>query len=272
MKRTIRSILSFVLAVTILTASAASASALSCPFTVTDCFNKAGCAPDGCGVLNGVAAICRTTGSCLDDLLSRFIQCRDHHTLPLIPSVIAPTEAPAIAPTEAVTEMPTQSATEAPAPLPTDSPDDAPAVTPAEVPTEAPADEPDEEVYHLNEYEQKVAELINDIRRSNGLGTLSINTQLSRVARVKAQEMHDKRYFDHNSPTYGTPFEMMRSFGVRYRTAGENIAMGYRTPQAVVDGWMNSDGHRANILNPNFTEIGMGYVADGAYWSQMFIG
>ena len=97
--------------------------------------------------------------------------------------------------------MPTQSATEAPAPLPTDSPDDAPAVTPAEVPTEAPADEPDEEVYHLNEYEQKVAELINDIRRSNGLGTLSINTQLSRVARVKAQEMHDKRYFDHNSPT-----------------------------------------------------------------------
>jgi len=65
---------------------------------------------------------------------------------------------------------------------------------------------------------------------------------------------------------------MMRAFGLRYRYAGENIAYGQRTPQAVVNAWMNSSGHRANILNANYTQIGVGYVADGNYWTQMFIG
>ena len=84
--------------------------------------------------------------------------------------------------------------------------------------------------------------------------------------------MHDKGYFSHTSPTYGSPFDMMKQFGITYRTAGENIAMGYPTAEAVVDGWMNSEGHRANILNASFTEIGVGYVADGNYYTQMFIG
>ncbi len=84
--------------------------------------------------------------------------------------------------------------------------------------------------------------------------------------------MHDKRYFSHQSPTYGSPFDMMKQFGITYRTAGENIAMGQSTPQAVVNAWMNSEGHRANILNASFTQIGMGYVADGHYWTQQFIG
>ena len=82
----------------------------------------------------------------------------------------------------------------------------------------------------------------------------------------------DNRYFAHNSPTYGTPFQMMKAFGLSYRTAGENIARGYATPQAVVNGWMNSSGHRANILNAGYTQIGVGYVAQGNYWTQMFIG
>ena len=84
--------------------------------------------------------------------------------------------------------------------------------------------------------------------------------------------MHDNQYFSHTSPTYGSPFDMMKQFGISYRTAGENIAMGQQSPQAVVDAWMNSEGHRANILNSSYTQIGMGYVADGNYWSQMFIG
>ena len=88
----------------------------------------------------------------------------------------------------------------------------------------------------------------------------------------KSQDMHDKNYFSHTSPTYGSPFDMMKSFGISYRTAGENIAKGYRTPQAVVDGWMNSEGHRANILNASFKQIGVGYYANGYYWTQMFIG
>ena len=101
---------------------------------------------------------------------------------------------------------------------------------------------------------------------------MKANAELSRVARIKSQDMRDRGYFSHTSPTYGSPFDMMKSFGIRYRTAGENIAMGYRTPQSVVDGWMNSEGHRANILNSSFTEIGVGYVASGNYWTQMFIG
>ena len=80
------------------------------------------------------------------------------------------------------------------------------------------------------------------------------------------------KYFSHTSPTYGTPFQMMKNFGITYRTAGENIARGQISPKAVVDAWMNSSGHRANILNSSFTHIGVGYAENGRYWTQMFIG
>ena len=121
-------------------------------------------------------------------------------------------------------------------------------------------------------YEADVVSLTNRERAKYGLPALSEDWELSRVARYKSQDMHDRHYFSHTSPTYGSPFEMMRAFGLSYRSAGENIAMGYRTPAAVVEGWMNSEGHRANILNASFTRIGVGYVADGHYWTQMFIG
>jgi uncharacterized YkwD family protein len=121
-------------------------------------------------------------------------------------------------------------------------------------------------------YEAKVIELVNDIRKSNGLSTFATNVDLCQVARYKSQDMVDKNYFSHTSPTYGSPFDMMKQFGISYRTAGENIAYGYRTPESVVEGWMNSEGHRKNILNPSFTQIGVGYVSDGHYWTQMFIG
>lgn len=124
----------------------------------------------------------------------------------------------------------------------------------------------------VRSYEQEVIRLVNAERAKAGLAALTEDWELSRVARYKSQDMHDLRYFSHTSPTYGSPFAMMRAFGIRYRTAGENIAMGYRTPQAVVAGWMNSPGHRANILNPNYTKIGVGYVADGSYWTQHFVG
>ncbi len=120
-------------------------------------------------------------------------------------------------------------------------------------------------------YEQQVITLVNQIRAENGLAPLQSNWQLCRVARYKSQDMKDNRYFSHTSPTYGSPFDMIRNFGITYRTAGENIAKGYSTPQAVVDGWMNSSGHRANILNASYTEIGVGYVPEGHYWTQMFL-
>lgn len=121
-------------------------------------------------------------------------------------------------------------------------------------------------------YEQEVVRLVNEIRVKNGLKTLTHDWELSRVARYKSQDMRDNRYFSHTSPVYGSPFQMIKSFGLTYRSAGENIAKGQATPQAVVNAWMNSSGHRANILNASYTHIGVGYVADGKYWTQMFIG
>ena len=121
-------------------------------------------------------------------------------------------------------------------------------------------------------FENEVIRLVNEQRAKNGLKALAANWELSRVARYKSQDMVDNRYFSHTSPTYGTPSQMIKAFGLTYRTAGENIAYGQRTPQAVVSAWMDSSGHRANILNASYTQIGVGYVSSGHYWTQMFIG
>lgn len=123
----------------------------------------------------------------------------------------------------------------------------------------------------LVSFEQEVVRLVNEIRRERGLSALEHDWQLARVARIKSEDMKNNRYFSHTSPTYGSPFQMIKSFGITYRSAAENIAKGYSTPQAVVNGWMNSSGHRANILNSSFTHIGVGYVEEGHYWTQMFI-
>ena len=121
-------------------------------------------------------------------------------------------------------------------------------------------------------YENEVIRLVNEIRVKNGLNTLTADWQLCRVARYKSQDMKDNNYFSHNSPVYGSPFDMIKNFGISYRSAAENIAKGQKTPQAVVNAWMNSSGHRANILNSSYKKIGVGYVASGNYWTQMFIG
>ncbi len=121
------------------------------------------------------------------------------------------------------------------------------------------------------DFETEVVRLVNQKRAEQGLKPLTQDWQLSRVARYKSQDMKDLGYFSHTSPTYGSPFQMMKSFGISYRSAGENIAKGYSTPEAVVNAWMNSPGHRANILNSTYTHIGVGYIASGNYWTQMFI-
>jgi len=123
--------------------------------------------------------------------------------------------------------------------------------------------------------EKQVVTIVNQERAKNGLAPLKENWQLSRVARYKSEDMRDKNYFSHTSPTYGSPFDMMKNFGIKYMAAGENIAMGQQTPTAVMTAWMNSAGHKANILNSNFTEIGVGVAKDKngtIYWTQQFIG
>lgn len=121
-------------------------------------------------------------------------------------------------------------------------------------------------------YEQEVVQLVNAERARYGLSALTIRADLCRYARVKSQDMQQSGYFSHTSPNYGSPFDMMKSFGITYSTVGENIAMGYDSPEAVVNAWMNSEGHRANILSSSYTQIGVGYVAEGGYWTQWFVG
>ena len=119
--------------------------------------------------------------------------------------------------------------------------------------------------------EEQVASLVNKERAKEGLAPLTIDWELARVAKYKSQDMHDKNYFSHTSPTYGSPFDMMKSFGISYNAAGENIAQGQTSATQVMEAWMNSSGHRANIMDAKFTHIGVGYVKDGNYWTQMFI-
>jgi len=128
------------------------------------------------------------------------------------------------------------------------------------------------ESQQLNAFEQEVVELTNKEREKQGLNPLKIDDELSKVAREKSRDMGANNYFSHDSPTYGSPFDMMKQYDITYRTAGENIAKGQRTPEEVVNGWMNSDGHRANILSGEFTHIGVGYVEQGNHWTQQFIG
>ncbi|WP_413302896.1 SafA/ExsA family spore coat assembly protein [Bacillus sp. 1P10SD] len=125
----------------------------------------------------------------------------------------------------------------------------------------------------IKSVENQVIQLTNQERAKNGLPAMTADWELSRVARYKANDMRDKNYFSHTSPTYGSPFDMIKNFGISYRSAAENIAAGQTTPASVVQSWMNSSGHRANILSSN-TRIGVGYAKGGSYgyyWVQMFI-
>lgn len=121
-------------------------------------------------------------------------------------------------------------------------------------------------------YERQVAQLVNAERSRSGLPALTLRAELCRLARVKSQDMQENAYFSHTSPTYGSPFAMMQSFGITYAHAGENIAMGYSSPEAVFSAWMQSQSHRANILSASYTALGVGYASDGGYWTQWFVG
>ncbi|MFB4165156.1 CAP domain-containing protein [Alteribacillus sp. JSM 102045] len=132
----------------------------------------------------------------------------------------------------------------------------------------------DEEAASESEFEQEVIRLTNEEREKQGLEPLESYSELSDVARDKSEDMRDAGYFSHNSPNYGSPFDMMDTYGIEYQGAGENIAAGQQSPEQVVEGWMNSEGHRENILNADFTHIGVGHAEGGSYgnyWTQMFV-
>ena len=124
----------------------------------------------------------------------------------------------------------------------------------------------------VSQQAQQVLQLVNAERQKAGLNALTLSDKLTDVAQVKAEDMAKNNYFSHTSPTYGSPFEMLQHFGISYKAAGENIAHNQRSAQEVMNAWMNSSGHRANILNANFTDLGVGYAnPDSPYWVQEFI-
>ncbi|MGE7878728.1 CAP domain-containing protein [Peribacillus muralis] len=123
--------------------------------------------------------------------------------------------------------------------------------------------------------EQQILRLVNEERSKAGLPNVEMDTSLSKTATLKSEDMRDHDYFNHTSPTYGSPFDMMKAFGITYKYAGENIAAGQPSGESVMKSWMNSPGHKANILNKNYTHIGIGHATGGNYshyWTQQFIG
>jgi len=185
-------------------------------------------------------------------------------TKPAQPTTTKPAQPTTAKPAQPTTAKPVQPTTAKPVQPTTAKPAQPATAKPAQ-PTPAPS------TSTLSAYEQKVVTLTNQERAKQGLPALKVDSALSKVARIKSQDMYNANYFSHTSPTYGSPFDMMKRFGISYRTAGENIAMGQKTPEAVVQAWMNSAGHRANILNSSYTHIGIGYVAGKNIWTQQFI-
>ncbi|MFY3791468.1 S-layer homology domain-containing protein [Ureibacillus sp. MALMAid1270] len=119
----------------------------------------------------------------------------------------------------------------------------------------------------------EVLKLVNAERAKVKVPPLKLNMGVTKVAQIKAQDMYDNDYFDHRSPTYGYASEMLKYFGVDFDNVAENAATGQLSAQEVVTDWMNSPGHRSNILDSYGTEIGIGVVQGekGTFWVQMFI-
>ena len=188
----------------------------------------------------------------------------------------APTAAPTEKPTQKPTEAPTAEPTEKPTQKPTEAPTAAPTEKPTQKPTEAPAELPTNSCNSIYDAETekdcytlsyKVFEIVNQERIKAGVKPLKFNNDMYKAAMVRAKECDES--FSHDRPNGTSCFTALKEAGVKYLSAGENIAMGYRTPADVMKGWMDSEGHRNNILNPNFTDFACGVYKSG-YWSQFF--
>lgn len=169
-------------------------------------------------------------------------------------------------------KLPAPTTTPKPAPKPTPAP--TPAPTPTPTPAPAPATGTPNYNAPVTSMETQMINLVNQERTKNGLQPLTIDMRIIKTARMKSQDMIAKKYFDHQSPTYGSPFDLIKSQGITYKTAGENIA-GAATVDKAHTLLMNSAGHRANILNPKYTKIGIGIIQGGPYGlmiTQHFLG
>ena len=151
---------------------------------------------------------------------------------------------------------------------PSETPSDTPETKPSETPDSTPSQTPSGSTQ--SSFAAEVVSLVNAERAKYGLSALTIDAKVQQAAQVRAQETVQS--FSHTRPSGASFSSALTEAGVSYTRAGENIAYGQATPQAVVSAWMNSEGHRANILSKNFTKIGVGYTLSGgtAYWAQLF--
>ncbi|MDV2685039.1 CAP domain-containing protein [Alkalihalophilus lindianensis] len=202
----------------------------------------------------------------LEDLLNQW-----NVTLPELEKEIkAEQPAPEQKVEEPAAEQPQTEEPKEEAPTQEEQPEAQPAQpAPQPAPSQQPEQNAEQKAEGLTAEEQQMVDLVNEERQKQGLAPLKADLELTEVARVKAQDMIDNNYFAHQSPTYGSPFDMLNQFGVQYNTAGENLA-GNQTVEAAHQALMNSDGHRANILGGNYTEVGIGIV-DGGPYGKMFV-
>ena len=192
-------------------------------------------------------------------------------TQPSKPVTTQPSKPVVTQPSKPVVTQPSKPVVTQPSKPVTTQPSKPVATTPTTPTTSQPSTSTGAGTVSMSEYASQVVTLVNQERAKAGLSPLkATNSSLTLVALDKAKDMYNNNYFDHTSPTYGSPFDMMKQYGVTYRSAGENIAKGQRTPQEVMTAWMNSPGHKANILNASFTTIGVAYY--NGVWVQEFIG
>lgn len=187
---------------------------------------------------------------------------------PTAAPTVKPTAAPVVKPTAAPTAKPTVAPTSKPTTAPTAKPTAAPTVKPTAKPTTAPVSN------SMTAMEDEVLRLTNEERAKVGAPPLKRASDLDALARAHSQDMISRHFFDHNNPDGKSPFDRMRAAGITYRAAAENIAYGQSSAASVMNAWMNSSGHRKNILNATYTEIGIGAIKNSGgtiYWTQEFV-
>ena len=206
----------------------------------------------------------KTTGdktAITKNILKRFGIDLDKYNIPGYNSTPSATPVPTAAPTVKPTAAPTAKPTAAPTAKPTATPTAKPTTAPSNVTSEA-------------AMEAEVLRIVNEERAKQGLGALKRASDLDAVARAHSADMINRHFFDHTNPDGKSPFDRLHSAGITYRAAGENIAYGQRDAQSVMTAWMNSSGHRKNILNSSYTEIGIAAVKNSGgtiYWTQVFV-
>ena len=250
---------------------------IACMLTLAFCPAQAGNVPQsqfgfsgwpylqnsGCGACSLDCSLCANDASCPQCSICQwvFATARPRETA-------APTAAPK--PTGAPSAAPTQQ----PTPMPTIRPTQKPTAVPTLKPTAAPADDtghytPD----YVTAQEQIAFNLLNQDRAANGLPALTLDSELSRLARLKSCDMNENHYFAHESPTYGNAASMLTRFGYAYNGVGENIAH-HATVEKAEAAFLSSPGHRANIMGSQWKKVGIGVCIDAngfVYLTQIFV-